>query len=71
VEHLQGRNITKLLNNGIYGEDDPEITCTGISWMNLTSTSFIAKRNKMNEDFDKLRVDREKTEQDFIKHLSK
>jgi hypothetical protein len=72
VNHLQGQNITKLLNNGIYGEDDPEITCTGISWMNQTSTScLLINVTKMNEDFEKLRVEREKTEEDYIKNLTK
>ena len=72
VEHLQGQNITKLLNNGIYGEDDPEITCTGVAWMNQTSTSCsLLNVTKVNEDFDKLRVDREKTEEEFIKNLTK
>ena len=72
VEHLQGQNITKLLNNGIYGEDDPEITCTGVAWTNQTSTSCsLLNVTKVNEDFDKLRVDREKTEEEFIKNLTK
>jgi hypothetical protein len=72
VTHLQGQNITKLLNNSIYGENDPEIKCTGISWMNQTSTSCsLINVTKMNEDFEKLRVEREKTEEDFIKNLTK
>jgi hypothetical protein len=72
VEHLQGQNITKLLNNHIYGEDDPEITCVGVSWMNQTSTSCsLLNLTKTNEDFEKLRVEREKTEGDLIKNLTR
>jgi len=71
VEHLQGQNLTKLLNNHVYGEDDPEITCVGVSWMNQTNTSCsLLNLTKANEDFEKLRVEREKTEQDFIKNLT-
>ena len=63
VEHLQGQNLTKLLNNHVYGEDDPEITCVGVSWMNQTNTSCsLLNLTKANEDFEKLRVEREKTE---------
>jgi hypothetical protein len=72
VKHLQGQNITKLLNNSIYGEDDPEITCTGVSWMNQTSTSCsLLNLTKLNEDFEKMGVEREKTEEDFIKNFTK
>jgi len=72
VEHLQGQNLTKLLNNHMYGEDDPEVTCVGVSWMNQTTTSCsLLNLTKANEDFEKLRVDREKTEQGFINNLTK
>ena len=71
VKHLQGQNISKLLNNNIYGEDDPEITCTGVSWMNQTSTSCsLVNVTELNADFEKLKKEMDKKEEDYINKLT-
>ena len=72
VKHLQGQNITELLNNNIYGEGDPEITCTGVSWMNQTSTSCsLLNLTKLNEEFDKLSNDVDHARDDFLNNVTK
>ena len=72
VTHLQGQNITKLLNNSIYGENDPEITCTGVSWMNQTSTSCsLVNITKVDEDFEKLQKEIDQDREDYLKNLTR
>jgi polyhydroxyalkanoate synthesis regulator phasin len=72
VKHLQGQNITKLLNNHIYGVDHLEITCTGVAWMNQTSTSCsVLNLAKMNEEFYKLSNDVDHARYEYLKNLTR
>ena len=71
VKDLEGKNITELLTNSIYGEVDPEITCTGVSWMNQTSTSCsLLNITKLNEDFEKMKIEMDKKKEDYINNLT-
>jgi hypothetical protein len=66
-----GSNYTDLLNNGIVGKDDPEISCTGVTWGGETSTSCsLLNLTKSNGDFEKLRNDIDKNRDDYLKNLT-
>ena len=71
IVHGQTIDDTDLLNNGIVGKDDPEISCTGVTWGAETSTNCsLLNLTKSNGDFEKLRNDIDKNRDDYLKNLT-
>jgi hypothetical protein len=64
-------NYTDILNNHMVGPDDPEISCTGVSFGGESSTSCrLINYTKYTLDSEKLRKEIDKNREDYLKNLT-
>ena len=64
-------NYTDVLNNHMVGPDDPEISCTGVSFGGESSTSCrLINYTKHTLDSEKLRKEIDENREDYLKNLT-